>query len=209
MLPSFTACTLTLLSALALASTTSAAVLSSDPTGDTRWKIGESTKIRWRLNSPTPKDHLLTIYIVGGDPKAYKRYEPPLVSDTETGKHTWDIAKIPNVDCLDTCALEFIVSDRSGIPQGDFYSHPFFISATGEALGSAAVVADKSAPVVAGSSQSAATPDGPVTLIQNAAKGAQPHPTTSSANTNNRLGAQGLATIAVAAVASAMGMALF
>ncbi|KAG9069143.1 hypothetical protein KI688_010038 [Linnemannia hyalina] len=207
MLPSITACTLTLLSALALASTTSAAVLSSGPTGDTRWKIGASTKIRWRLSSPTSKGDLVTIYIVGGDPKAYKRYEPPLLSDTEAGKHTWDIAKIPNVDCLDTCALEFIVSNRSGI-QGDFYSHPFLISTTGKAPESATVVADKSAPV-AGSSQSAATPDGPITLIQNAAKGAQPQPTTGSANTNNHLGVQGLATIALAAIVGAMGMALF
>ncbi|OAQ30614.1 hypothetical protein K457DRAFT_124966 [Linnemannia elongata AG-77] len=205
MLPSITACTLTLLSALALASTISAAVLSSDPTADTRWKIGAPTKIRWRLSSPTPKDHLVTVYIVGGDPTAYKRYEPPLLSDTETGKHTWDIAKVPNVDCLDTCALEFIVYDLDGILQGDFYSHPFVISATGEAP----QTTDKSAPVVAGSSQNAATPNGPITLIQNAAKGAQPQATTGSANTNNRLGAQGLATIAVAAAVSAMGMALF
>ncbi|KAK5821938.1 hypothetical protein F5H01DRAFT_377778 [Linnemannia elongata] len=205
MLPSITACTLTLLSALALASTASAAVLSSDPTADTRWKIGAPIKIRWRLSSPTPKDHFVTVYIVGGDPTAYKRYEPPLLSDTETGKHTWDIAKVPNVDCLDTCALEFIVYDLDGILQGDFYSHPFVISATGEAP----QTADKSAPVVAGSSQNAATPNGPVTLIQNAAKGAQPQATTGSANTNNRLGAQGLATIAVAAAVSAMGMALF
>lgn len=76
------------------------------------------------------------------DPTAYKRYEPPLLSDTETGKHTWDIAKVPNVDCLDTCALEFIVYDLDGILQGDFYSHPFVISATGEAP----QTADKSAP---------------------------------------------------------------
>ncbi|KAK3829473.1 MAG: hypothetical protein JOS17DRAFT_817926 [Linnemannia elongata] len=209
MLPSITACTFTLLSALALASTTSAAVLSSDPVAETHWKIGMSTKIRWRLSSPTPKDHLVTVYIVGGDYQAYRRYEPPLLSDTETGKHTWDIAKVPNVDCEATCALEFIVSDRDGIPQGNFYSHPFVISTTGEAPETAAVVTDKSAPVVAGSSQNAATPNGPITLIQNAAKGAQPHATTGSANTNNRLGAQGLASIAVAAAVTVMGMALF
>lgn len=167
----------------------------------TRWQIGAPTKFRWRLSSPTPKDHLLTVYIVGGgtsrrrpprycflfllplqhavllppfffatrnsklnknatlflplfdiiffsplDPTAYKRFEPPLLSDTETGKHTWDIAKVPNVDCLETCALEFIVSDRDGIPQGNFYSHPFGITATGEPPQTAAVVTDKSAP---------------------------------------------------------------
>ncbi|KAF9141811.1 hypothetical protein BG015_001164, partial [Linnemannia schmuckeri] len=140
---------------------------------------------------------------------AYKRFEPPLVSDTQTGKHTWDISKVPNVDCLDTCALEFIVTDEVGNLQGDFYSHPFLISATGEAPETAAVVVDKSAPVVAGSSQNAATPNGPVTLIQNAAKGAQSHAATGSANANNRLGAQGLATIVAAAALSAIGMALF
>ncbi|KAG0295512.1 hypothetical protein BGZ96_011586 [Linnemannia gamsii] len=144
MLPSVTACTLTLFSALALASTASAAVLSSDPTGDTRWKIGSSLKIRWRLDSPTPKNHLVSIFIVGG----------------------------------------------------------------GEAPETAAAVADKSTPVVAGSTQNAETPNGPVTLIQNAAKGAQPH-ATGSANANSRLGAQGIATIAIAAAISAIGLALF
>jgi hypothetical protein len=62
---------------------------------------------------------------------------------------------------------------------------------------------------VAGSTQNAATPNGPITLIQNTAKGAQPHATAGSANTNSRLGAQGIATIAVVAAISAIGMALF
>lgn len=63
--------------------------------------------------------------------------------------------------------------------------------------------------MVAGSTQNAATPNGPVTLIQNAAKGAQPHATTGNANANSRLGAQGIATIAIAAAISAISMALF
>jgi hypothetical protein len=40
----------------------------------------------------------------------------------------------------------FVVTDQDGTAKGDFYSHPFLISKTGEAPETNAAVADKSAP---------------------------------------------------------------
>ncbi|KAF9930726.1 hypothetical protein FBU30_000104 [Linnemannia zychae] len=199
---------LALLSALALISTTNAAVLSSNPTAITLWKIGSPAQIRWRLTSPTPKNHVATIYIVGGDYTAYKRLAT-LGTNVELGKHTLDIPKVPDVNCLDTCAIEFVVTDEDGNVKedpNDFYSHSFTISSTGEAGPASAAVADKSSPVAAGSVQNAATPSGPVTLIQNAAKGTQPHATPSGSSAS-QLGSA-TAAVVLAAAASAIGMIL-
>ncbi|KAF9127072.1 hypothetical protein BGW39_006111 [Mortierella sp. 14UC] len=209
MIPAAAASTLTLLSALTLASTAYANVLSSNPTAVTHWKIGSSTQIRWRLSRPTAKDDIATIYLVGGDPAAYKRLET-LATNVRLGDHTLDIPKVSEADCLDTCAIEFVVHNKDGkTVKGDHYSHVFSITTSGEALPASAAVADKSAPVVAGSNQNAATPNGPITLIQNAARGAQPHGTDSSSRASvARLGAQGMAAMVVAAAVSVISMAL-
>ncbi|KAF9904031.1 hypothetical protein EC991_003129 [Linnemannia zychae] len=210
MIPAAATGTLTLLAALALASTAYADVLSSNPTAATHWKIGAPTQIRWRLSDPIGKDDIATIYLVGGNPAAYDRLVT-LATKYRLGDHTLDIPQVPDVDCLDTCAIEFLVLEKDGkTPKKDYYSHVFSITATGEAPASAAV-ADKSAPVVAGSTQNAATPNGPITLIQSTAKGAQPHGTDGSSNAAGasvtRLGAQGMAAMVAAAAISAIGMA--
>ncbi|KAF9089104.1 hypothetical protein BGX29_009768 [Mortierella sp. GBA35] len=200
--------TLTLLSALALASTVYADVLSTNPVEGTHWTIGEPASIKWTLTSPTSKKDKATIYLVGGDYKAYQRLET-LDKEIVLGenKHSLKIEKVPDVKCKDTCAIEFVVVDKDGNSY-DYYSHNFTISAAGDTP-SATAVADKSAPVVAGSNQNAATPNGPITLVQNAAKGAQSHATTSSAPNVHHMGTQGLAAVVLAAAATAISFALF
>ncbi|KAG0257410.1 hypothetical protein BGZ95_005243 [Linnemannia exigua] len=197
------ASTFTLLAALALASTAYADVLSSNPIEGTHWKIGSSAQIRWRLNKPTSKDDYATIYLVGGDPAAYKRLKT-LGTKVRLGDHTLDIPEVEDWDCLGTCAIEWVVlGEDDKANKGDFYSHVFSITATGEAppTASTEAVADNSAPVVAGSIQSASTP-----------KGAPLHADNDSSSTSGaivtRMGVQGMAAMAVAAAVSAIGMAI-
>ncbi|KAG0378413.1 hypothetical protein BGX24_003906 [Mortierella sp. AD032] len=193
---------LTLISALALASTAYADVMSSNPTAATHWKFGTSTQIRWRLTSPTSKDDYATIYLVGGNPAAYKRIKA-LGTKVRLGDHTLDIPEVSDWDCLDTCAIEWVVIGEDGTTtKGDHYSHVFSITATGEAPPvSNTTVADNSAPVVTDPGQNAAAP-----------KGTQPHANdNSSSNASSAIvtpmGVQSMAAMAVAIAVSAIGMA--
>ncbi|KAI9235105.1 MAG: hypothetical protein BYD32DRAFT_489168 [Podila humilis] len=159
---------------VAYASTCAAEILSSHPIDTTHWVIGSSVEIRWRLSSPTAKEDTATIYLVGGDYTAYKRLET-LAKSIVLGEHTLVIPKVPNVSCGSSCAIEFWL-DRE-VPVRDFYSHNFTISATASVAITAAtsgIVTDKSAPVSEGMTPNGATPNGPITLVQNAAKANQP-----------------------------------
>ncbi|KAG0093261.1 hypothetical protein BGZ93_005617 [Podila epicladia] len=188
----------------AYASTCAADVWSSNPVADTHWVIGSSAEIRWRLSSPTAKEHTATIFLVGGDHTAYTRLET-LAKSVVLGSHKLTILKVPNVSCGSSCALEFLLDGDATVR--DFYSHNFTISATGVATASATsgIVADKSAPVPVsgGMTPNGATPNGPITLVQNAAKGAQSATQTSAAQLNTPAL---VATIAASLVASALSM---
>ncbi|KAF9310405.1 hypothetical protein BG003_008574 [Podila horticola] len=138
------------------------------------------------------------------DPTAYRRLAT-LGKSIVLGTHKLTIPKIPNVSCGNTCAIEFFV-DMEG-DEKDFYSHPFTISATGVATISATsgIIADKSAPVPlsGGMTPNGATPDGPITLVQNAAKGAQSVNHSSAAQLDTPAL---VATIAASLVVSALSM---
>ncbi|KAF9931708.1 hypothetical protein BGZ75_000181 [Mortierella antarctica] len=123
--------TLGLIAVLAYSTTCLAAVWSTDPVAETRWKIGAPADIHWKLNSPTSKADNATIYLVGGDYTAYKRLAT-LGKGITLGTHKLTVPKVPNVDCGASCALEFVIDSGPGI--GDFYSHNFTISATGMAI---------------------------------------------------------------------------
>ncbi|KAG0361730.1 hypothetical protein BG005_007436 [Podila minutissima] len=189
---------------VAYASTCAADVLSSNPVADTHWVIGSSTEIRWRLSSPTAKSDTATIFLVGGDYTAYARLET-LAKSVVLGTHKLTIPKVPNVSCGNSCAIEFWL-DGEAIGR-DFYSHNFTISATGVTTTSAtsSIVADKSAPVPVsgGMTPNGATPNGPITLVQNAAKGSQPETQTSAAQLDTPAL---VATIAASLVVSALSM---
>ncbi|KAG0345118.1 hypothetical protein BG004_003949 [Podila humilis] len=193
---------------VAYASTCAAEVSTSIPVASTRWVIGEPAEIRWRLSSPISKEDTATIYLVGGDYTAYTRLET-LVKSIRLGEHKLKIPKVPNVQCGGSCAIEFLL-DRNITPR-DFYSHNFTISATATTTTTAStvpvtsatsgIVADKSAPVPVPRGNGA-TPNGPITLVQNAAKGAQSeNQTSSSPNTFATSG-----TIAAGLVMTALSM---
>lgn len=131
------------------ASTSSVVVSRTAATGHTSLVFLSPFSFQDTLNTKQKQTRLflsLLGIIFLSDPKAYQRYEPALVTNIETGKHKLNVPKVPNIDCLQTCALVFVVNDENGNPQGDFYSHPFLISETGELPESAAAIADKSAP---------------------------------------------------------------
>ncbi|KAG0031594.1 hypothetical protein BGZ81_000940 [Podila clonocystis] len=188
----------------AYASTCAADVLSSNPVAGTSWVIGRPAEIRWRLSSPTAKNDTATIFLVGGDHTAYTRLET-LATSVVLGTHKHIIPKVPNVSCGDSCALEFWLDGEGKV--GDFYSHSFAISVTGVVTISATsgIIADKSAPVPVsgGMTPNGATPNGPISLVQNTAKGAQSTNQTSAA----KLDTPALvATIAASLVVSALSM---
>ncbi|KAI7824385.1 hypothetical protein BC939DRAFT_528581 [Gamsiella multidivaricata] len=158
-----------LLAALAYTSTCLADVWSTDPTATTHWKIGSSAEIHWRLSAPTSKQDVVTIFLVGGDPAAYKRLGT-LGKDVVLGDHKLTVSKVPNVSCGSSCALEFWIADGPG--RGDYYTHTFTISTEGVAAANGTAAAIAIVPT-GSTSQDAATPSGPITLVQNTAKGAQ------------------------------------
>ncbi|GJJ70370.1 hypothetical protein EMPS_02719 [Entomortierella parvispora] len=195
MIPTTRSLTLLAAALAACTSTVVADVWSTDPVEGTEWKIGAPAKVKWQLKSPTSQTDVATIYLVGGDSTAYKRLatlgENVVLGDHDgIHSHNLVIAKVPEVACGSQCAIEFeIASQIANKQRGDYYSHPFTISATGDtvakgtaaAAGGSAVVTDKSAPIPGGSPQTAATPSGPITHVQNAANATQANSSSSAA----------------------------
>ncbi|KAF9439007.1 hypothetical protein BGZ76_001459 [Entomortierella beljakovae] len=137
------------------------------------------------------------------DYKAYKRLVTlgeDVKFDDRHGKFV--IKKVPSVDCKSSCAIEFLVKGGEGA--GDFYSHNFTITTTEAALpvsGSAIPPADKSTSASGGSAQA----NGPITLVQNAAKGAQPQ-SSGMGNSASSIASKGALAMALTAV---VGMASY
>ncbi|KAG0242269.1 hypothetical protein B0O80DRAFT_499454 [Mortierella sp. GBAus27b] len=191
---------------LAYASTSLADVWISHPIADTQWKIGAPAEIRWRLTSPTSKQDVATVYLVGGDYTAYKRLET-LGKDVVLGDHKLAIPKVPSVDCGSSCAVEFWINDGPG--KGDHYSHTFTLSNSGAAPANSSTSASgtKSTPGGTSNVQNGAATNGPNTTAQGTTKGTQPE-TTSNANVNAGKGSMTLVMTAVSGVAVAT-MSLF
>ncbi|KAF9986853.1 hypothetical protein BGZ65_005977 [Modicella reniformis] len=152
--------------ALAYISTCLADVWITGPIADTHWKIGAPAEVRWRLTSSTARQEVATVYLVGGDPMAYKRLET-LGKDVVLGGHKLVIPKVPNVECGSSCAIEFWVNEKSG--KGDYYSHCFNISITGAVAPTSITgdTGDKST-LVGGTSttQNNVTTSDPITAVQ-------------------------------------------
>ncbi|KAF8940619.1 hypothetical protein BGZ58_005578 [Dissophora ornata] len=202
--------TLSLLAVLAYTSTCIADVWTVDPTANSLWTIGEPVQIRWRLSPPTAKTDIATIFLVGGDSIAYKRLEV-LGKDVHLGDHALTVPKVPSVTCGSSCAIEILIENGPG--KGDYYTHNFTISAAaGGASAASSSAADKSTtvstPGASGSTQNAATPNGPITIVQNAAKGAQSQPANANGATNIYRSGVAMA-LAVGAAAAAATMNFF
>ncbi|KAF9183227.1 hypothetical protein BGZ50_004381 [Haplosporangium sp. Z 11] len=193
------------LTVLVFVSTCLADVYIKNPFADTNWKIGKRAEIRWHLTTPTAKTDVATIYLVGGDPKAYKRLVT-LEENVILGSHKLTIPSVPDVNCGNTCAIQFMV-DGGGF---DYYSHSFTISGTGAPSSipspspAAVATTDKSGPgkyssfpvdvltdglifASQGSTSGGAPLNGPITLVQNAAsKGNQEQSMSTSMHTLNQ-----------------------
>ncbi|KAG0050257.1 hypothetical protein BGZ83_004966 [Gryganskiella cystojenkinii] len=191
----------------AFTSTATADVWSTNPVEGTEWKIGAPVRFKWMLKPPTSKQDVVTIYLVGGDPIAYKRLAT-LGKNVTLGEHSLTLPEVPNVTCGSQCALEFEVEKTlSNGLRGDYYSHPFTISVTGDtvvkAAAGAATTADKSAPPANTPAQTAATPNGPLTQVESAAKGAQSG-STSAASSKEIASAVAAMTAAVVATTASL-----
>ncbi|KAG0266464.1 hypothetical protein BG011_002254 [Mortierella polycephala] len=114
------------LTVLVFASACQADVYITEPIAETYWKIGKRADIRWSLTAPTAKTDVATIYLVGGEPMAYKRLNT-LGENVVLGSHRLIIPSVPDVNCGNTCAIEFLIVDK----KLDYYSHNFTISDTG------------------------------------------------------------------------------
>ncbi|KAF9209338.1 hypothetical protein BGZ49_005032 [Haplosporangium sp. Z 27] len=170
--------TLAFMTLLAFASTCVADVNSIDPTAPTRWTIGGNAEIHWTLTSPTAKTDIVDIYLVGGDYAAFKRIAD-LGKDITLGNHKLVIDKVPDVSCGSTCAIEFVLKSPG---QGDYYSHNFTIAAAGASTAPASSNSTSLAGKVTSVNPGSTQPNGPTTMLQNTAKGAQPQ----AANNANR-----------------------
>ncbi|KAI1321761.1 hypothetical protein EDD11_000037 [Mortierella claussenii] len=190
---------LALFSALAYAATCTADVLCTNPVADTQWQIGGPAVIHWRLNAPTAKTDIATIYLVGGNSSAYQRIET-LGKNVVLGEHKWTIPKVSATTCGSTCAIEFVI--ESGPGKGDHYSHPFTIAPPGAASAGASSITDKSTSASGAPDQNAAAPNGPITLVQDTVKGAQPHAASGAAG-NAAIYQSTLAIAVTAAMATA------
>ncbi|KAF9109897.1 hypothetical protein BGX27_007019 [Mortierella sp. AM989] len=170
----------TLLAVLAYTTTCVADVWMSNPTAGkklfhTQWTIGTPARIKWRLTSPTSKEDVANIYLVGGDYKAYKRIKT-LGEGIVLGSHKLDIPKVPNVDCMSSCAIEIWIGSGQG--KGDFYSHNFTIAIHGATSNSA----DKATSAIGVNTQ----PNGPITMTSSTAKGTQPQAVNSAGSNANK-----------------------
>ncbi|KAF9427266.1 hypothetical protein BGZ94_005217 [Podila epigama] len=199
-------CSFAIVVSTAFVSTCMADIWATNPTATTQWVIGKPAEIRWRLTSPTAKTDTATIYLVGGDYTAYQRIEI-LAKGVVLGTHKLTIPKVPKVSCQSSCALEFWL-DGEGMT-GDYYSHNFTISATAAPLATASatsgIMTDKSAPdATSGAGANGVTPNGPIALVQNAAKGAQPKQEVNAAMGPVKTSFLGLATMIVTSLVASI-----
>ncbi|KAF9356751.1 hypothetical protein BGX26_004813 [Mortierella sp. AD094] len=186
---------LALLTVLAYTSTCFADVWTTNPTAQTVWTIGEPAEIQWQLKPNNSKADIANITLVGGD---YTAYQPILLlgANIVLGIHKLPIAKVPNVSCGSSCALQFLIKDGPG--KGYYYTHNFTIAAPGAAPATTTGSDKVTTPVpVPGSTQ----PNGPTTQVQSAAKGAQSQAVNSATSDINK---SALVVMMTAAIGSAL-----